>query len=217
MAFALPTPSFMIQIKPKTLNFDEFIAWYPEDGRYELIDGQVFEMQPTGRHEEIAEFIAETLLLESRRLKLPYRFPRRALVKAPSWQTGYLPDVVVADGNALKNEPLWETAATLTSGQSLRLAVEVVSTNWENDYARKLEDYEAMGIPEYWIVDYLGLGGRRFIGNSKPPTLSIYQFLEGEYRGQQFRGGDRIESAIFPELNLTAQQILAVLDNPDNR
>ncbi|EDX78475.1 hypothetical protein MC7420_7128 [Coleofasciculus chthonoplastes PCC 7420] len=66
-----------------------------------------------------------------------------------------------------------------------------------------------MGIPEYWIVDYLGLGGRRFIGNPKPPTFSIYQLVEGEYQVSQFRGDNLIESPTFPELNLTAQQIFS--------
>jgi Uma2 family endonuclease len=36
--------------------------------------------------------------------------------------------------------------------------VEVVSTNWETDDARKVEEYAILGIPEYWIVDYRGLG-----------------------------------------------------------
>lgn len=39
------------------------------------------------------------------------------------------------------------------------------------------------------------------------PTLSIYQFLDGEYQVQQFRGNDIIESLKFPELKLTAEQI----------
>ncbi len=64
-----------------------------------------------------------------------------------------------------------------------------------------------MGIPEYWIVDYLGLGGVRFIGNPKQPTLSVYQLIGGEYQVQQFRGSDIIKSSTFPELNLTAEQI----------
>ncbi|MCA1990719.1 MAG: Uma2 family endonuclease, partial [Coleofasciculus sp. S288] len=73
----------------------------------------------------------------------------------------------------------------------------------------KARDYEEMGIPEYWIVDYLGLGGRRFIGNPKQPTFSVYQLVEGEYQVTQFRGDNRIESPTFPELNLTAQQVFS--------
>ncbi|GAB4367262.1 MAG: hypothetical protein Kow00121_05380 [Elainellaceae cyanobacterium] len=74
-----------------------------------------------------------------------------------------------------------------------------------------------MQIPEYWIVDYLGLGGRCYIGIPKQPTISVYQLIDGEYQVQQFRGGDslaetlreRIISPAFPELNLTAQQVFA--------
>ena len=88
--------------------------------------------------------------------------------------------------------------------------VEVVSTNWQNDYMTKLQDYEILGIPEYWIVDYLGLGGRRYIGSPKQPTISVYQLIDGEYEVQQCRGDDRLVSAIFPELNLTVSQILPV-------
>ena len=56
-------------------------------------------------------------------------------------------------------------------------------------------------------MDYLGLGGRRYIGNPKQPTISVYKLVDGEYELAQFREDDRIESAAFPELNLTAQQV----------
>ncbi len=78
-----------------------------------------------------------------------------------------------------------------------------------DDYLTKARDFEEMGIPEYWIVDFLGLGGRRFIGNPKQPTFSVYQLVEGEYQVSQFRGDNRIESLMFPELNLTAQQVFS--------
>jgi Uma2 family endonuclease len=82
-----------------------------------------------------------------------------------------------------------------------------VSTNWQDDYAHKLVDYEILDIPEYWIIDYLGLGGRRYIGNPKQPTISIYYLVENEYQISQFRGDEIIISPTFPELNLTAHQI----------
>jgi Uma2 family endonuclease len=56
--------------------------------------------------------------------------------------------------NFLVNEPLWEREPVITLGRSIKLVVEVVSTNWETDYARKVEEYALLGIPEYWIVDY---------------------------------------------------------------
>jgi len=54
----------------------------------------------------------------------------------------------------------------------------------------KLADYEALGIQEYWVVDYAGLGGRLHIGNPKQPTFSVYSLFDGEYEVQRFRGSD---------------------------
>jgi len=94
-------------------------------------------------------------------------------------------------------------------GSSVRLIVEVVSTNWRDDYGYKLVDYEALGISEYWIADYLGLGGRRYIGNPKQPTFSVYHLVDGEYQISQFRGRDRVVSPTFGQLNLSVQQIFS--------
>jgi Uma2 family endonuclease len=80
-------------------------------------------------------------------------------------------------------------------------------TNWRDDYYLKLADYEEMGIPEYWIVDYAALAARKFIGNPKQPTISVYQLIDGEYQVSQFLGSDRIISPSFPELILTAEEI----------
>ncbi len=63
------------------------------------------------------------------------------------------------------------------------------------------------GIPEYWLVDYLGLAATRYIGVGKPPTTTVCQLIEGEYQLMQFRGDDQIQARAFPELNLTAEQV----------
>ncbi len=197
----------MTQTISKLITFDEFLEWKPENGHYELHRGSIVEKQTTGKHEEVVEFLQTELTLETRRLQLPYRFPRNALVKSPSEETGYLPDILVVKRDALALEPLWQKSSTITQGSSIPLIVEFVSTNWRDDYAHKMIDYEALGIPEYWIVDYLGLGGSRYIGSPKQPTLSVYQLVDGEYKIQLFRGDERINSAVFPELHLTANTI----------
>jgi Uma2 family endonuclease len=51
-------------------------------------------------------------------------------------------------------------------------------------------------MQEYWIIDYLGSGGRRFIGNPKQPTFSVYQLIDGEYQVKLFREGEGIESQL---------------------
>ena len=198
----------MIQALPKIVSFEEFIDWKPSNGFYELHNGVIVEMaQPLGEHEDIVGFLVEELVTEYTRLNLPYRIPKTALVKPPESETAYSPDVLLLNRHNLAKEPRWKTQSTVSDAQSIPLVVEVVSSNWRDDYLNKAGDYEKMGIPEYWIVDYLGLGGRRFIGNPKQPTVSIYQLVEGEYQVSQFRKSDRIVSPTFPQLNLTAQEI----------
>jgi Uma2 family endonuclease len=134
----------MIQALPKLLTFDEFIDWLPENRRYELHAGAIVEMQPTGPHEDVTGFLSEELTLEYTRLHLPYRIPQKALVKPNDKETGYNPDLLLIDRRHLSSEPLWEKKSTLIYGTSIPLIVEVVSTNWRDDYGYKLVDYEAM-------------------------------------------------------------------------
>ena len=193
----------------KLFTFEEFVEWYPNDGkRYELYDGVIVEMPPpTGDHEDVLGFLTEEIAVEFKRSKLPYRIPKTGLVKPPSAKSAFIPDVMVVNRDNLKNEPLWQKQSTLIYPESVPLVVEVVSTNWQDDYYKKFADYENMHIPEYWITDYKALGGRKFIGNPKQPTISIYQLVEGEYQVSQFRKSDRIVSPTFSELTLTAQEI----------
>ncbi|MFN7639322.1 MAG: Uma2 family endonuclease, partial [Pseudanabaena sp.] len=70
---------------------------------------------------------------------------------------------------------------------------------------------ERMGIPEYWIVDYLATGSREFLGNPKIPTVFVNLLDEnGKYQTNKFTGDDKIISRTFPELDLTAAQILNI-------
>lgn len=201
----------MVQAVPQLMTLQEFLNWYPDGyGRYELWNGVVIEMQPTGIHEQVGGFLAGELFLEIKRLQLPYVIPRQAIVKpVDTDKSGYNSDVIVLDQSALNEEPLWKKRSTITQGKSVCLVIEVVSTNWRDDYGHKFIDYEALQIPEYWIVDYLGLGGKRYVGTPKQPTFSVYQLIEGEYQVKQFRGHERIVSPTFSELSLTAAQVFA--------
>ncbi|MEA5536066.1 Uma2 family endonuclease [Crocosphaera sp. XPORK-15E] len=189
------------------MTFAEFLDWNPENGRYELIEGVAVEMQPTGKHEQVIAFLSGEIFLQIRGLKLPYFISSSTLVKLPNQDNAYRPDILVLDRNFLSTEPLWEKSSTITKGSSVRLVVEVVSTNWRDDYVYKMTDYETLGITEYWIIDYLGLGGKRYIGFPKEPTITICQLIDGEYQLQLFKGSDSLISPLFPELNLTPKQI----------
>ena len=196
----------------KLMTLEEFWESYPDGyGRFELHNGEIVKVQPTGTHEKVAGFLALELGVEIKRLDLPFFIPRQGLIKAiDSDKSAYIPDVMVLDDNAMENEPLWNKRSTITQGASIKLAIEVVSTNWQDDYLMKLGEYEKLGINEYWIVDYLGLGGRRYIGEPKQPTISVCNLIEGEYAVNLFRGQDVVASPTFPELNLTAEKIFQV-------
>lgn len=203
----------MVAVQTQPLEFEAFLAQYPDDGRrYELIEGEVIAVLPTGPHEEIAGFLLAEFNVAIRRGGLPYTIPRACLLKPHAPRSGYQPDVAVCDRRQLRQEPLWKTASVIESGATVPLVVEVVSTNWRDDYGHKLIEYEAMGIQEYWLVDYRALGGVRYIGTPKQATITIASLLEGEYQLRQFRRGDRLVSGVFPELRLTVDEVLGVIE-----
>ncbi|BCL34347.1 Uma2 family endonuclease [Nostoc sp. MS1] len=204
----------MTQALTKQITFDKFIEWLPENSqvRYELHDGVIVEMpKPRGKHSNVTGFLIEELVLGIIQVgkRGIWTIPRESIVK-PKSESGYEPDIIVLDQEALSNEPRWEAESIIENSASVKLIVEVVSSNWRDDYYKKRADYEEMGIPEYWIVDYAALGGRAFIGNPKQPTISVNQLIEGEYQVNQFRQGESIQSPTFPDLNLTADRIFQV-------
>jgi Uma2 family endonuclease len=84
----------------QALTFEQFLEQYPEDGRYELIDGELVRMLATRRHENVAELIQETFKEKVKRLKLNFRISSR-IVLATISESGIIqgrhPDVSVVD------------------------------------------------------------------------------------------------------------------------
>lgn len=200
----------MVQALSRLMTFQEFLAWKPETERYELHNGVIVEMQPTGPHERVVGLLNRKLNVLLDQENLSYFIPNTAMIQPLGFESGYRPDLMLIDPAELSKEPLWTKESVITSGSALKLVVEVVSTNWPDDYARKFEDYEAMGIVEYWIVDYLGLGGRRYIGTPKQPTVTVCSWHDGIYETQLFRSGDSIVSSGLPELKLAVDQLIEV-------
>jgi Uma2 family endonuclease len=201
------------QLATHTTTFDEFISELPErsEYRYELHGGEIIEMPKSkGKYSDIAGFMIAELNFIIHRSALPYSIPRESIIKSIDSRSGYEPDAIVLNRAELSNEPRWEQESILILGSSIPLVVEVVSSNWQDDYLTKYAAYQDLGIAEYWMVDYLGVGGRRFIGNPKQPTISICRLVDGEYDVQMFRGLEKLQSSIFPELELTLSQILSL-------
>jgi Uma2 family endonuclease len=181
----------------------EFLSY--EDGtdnRYELVDGDLKLMSMgTGLHGDIIEFLNDEFRAEIARLQRPWTSKQSAVsVQSPRgrrWDTCRIPDVTVLgldQWDALRRR---EALITLDQPAPF-LVVEVVSDSTKSeDYRAKYAEYGVLEIPEYWIVDPLA------------QRLTIAVFEDGGYTNREFRLGDSIGSSLFPELILTADQILA--------
>ncbi|QEI40869.1 hypothetical protein BMF77_01450 [Dolichospermum sp. UHCC 0315A] len=193
----------------KPLTFEQFLIEYGDNTRYELIDGELRDMEPTGPHEEVAGNIAGRIYTEIIHNNLNWLIPKNCLIKPFAGSaTALRPDVIVLDKAKLNQEPLWQKEPIICNGNTIKLVAEVVSTNWQDDYARKIEEYAFLEISEYWIVDFRALGGIQFIGNPKQPTLTICQLINGVYQQEKYRLGDRIISPLFPDLKLKLDDIM---------
>lgn len=121
-------------IQQKPLSFDEFLARYGGDNRYELIDGEIFDLEPTGLHEEISAFITAKICVQIDAIGLPWLVLQRGLLRPSNMEmTAFRPDIAVVDREELIKEPLWSEQSILTLGSSIKFVAEVVSSNWQND------------------------------------------------------------------------------------
>ncbi|BAY76053.1 hypothetical protein NIES25_25020 [Nostoc linckia NIES-25] len=199
----------MTHISSKTLTFEDFLSQYQNNPRYELADGELIDMEPTGPHETVSGKLATQIGIYLVAEQLPWFIPRTCLIYPfADTATARRPDIVVLDETVLDRESLWEREPVITLGRSIKLVVEVVSSNWETDYARKVEEYALLGIPEYWIVDYRGLGGVAFIGKPKQPTFSVCQLVEDTYIQQQYRLNELITSPLFSGFHIRLNDVL---------
>jgi Uma2 family endonuclease len=172
------------------------------------VDGELVRILATRQHEDIADLIADAMKTENQLRHLNYKISDRIVLvtqTANGKEQGRNPDVSVIDREQWRADRMAYTALR----EPIQLVVEVVSTNWEDDYIDKLDEYQRLGISEYWIVDYLAIGSRTFLGNPKTPTVFVYLLDENQvYQSTAFKGNDRIRSRTFPELPLTMNQIL---------
>jgi len=199
----------------KTLTFEEFLTWDDGSGRdFELLDGVPMPLsEPNANHEDLIERLCTYLEAHCLEMALTYvsRQSKQVRLKTEpdEKEKSRKADIVIFT----KEE--WQRMKGNSSSAAAYIpppgVIEVVSTNWKDDYLTKLAEYEDLGVLEYIIVDYAAFGGIRFIGSPKQPTITIYQLENGEYLpGNIFRGQDRIESRLFPNLTLTAEQIFAM-------
>jgi Uma2 family endonuclease len=171
------------------------------DARYELVDGELMLMSlGTGEHGDISEFLNAEFKAEIKRVGLDWvSKDMKIVIQSPrgtSWETARVPDVVVLpleQWNSLRKR---ESFIPLNEPPPL-LVVEVVSPSTVTvDYRAKHSEYAVLDIPEYWIVDPIDL------------KVTVCILKDGAYSDIVFVGDLAIVSPTFPELGLTAIEVL---------
>ena len=204
----------MVAIAQKTLSFEEFLNWDDDSGRsFELVNGLAMPLsEPTAKHEDVVDGLCRLLVDHCQSLNLPY-IPRQSKQVRLNAIPGESESSRKADIVVFAKEEwarMRQSSASAAAYIPPPLAIEVVSTNWRDDYRIKLNEYETLGILEYWIVDYAGLGGVQYIGSPKQSSVTINRLIDGEYQALRYQGEAIIVSPTFPQLVLTIAQIVAM-------
>jgi Uma2 family endonuclease len=184
------------------LTFEEYLTYNDgTDTCYELVNGELIPMSVgTGQHGEIADFLNSSFRAEIQRLARSWVSKQMVIgVRAPRsgrWDTSRIPDVVVLPLEQWRSLQTREAVIELDEPPPL-LVVEVVSESTKTtDYRAKRAEYNVLNIPEYWIVDPLDA------------NVGVLTLIDSWYEVANFQGSDRIQSLTFPELTLTAEQVL---------
>jgi Uma2 family endonuclease len=191
------------------LSLSDFLATYGEDDRYELLNGSLIDLEPTDQHEATLAFLDQQLDREIDRQPLSLLRTYGCLITPPTPHTALRPDLMILDRAELDSEPLiWSNDPIVSRGTTIKLIAEVVSACWQNDYVIKVEEYAKFGVVEYWIIDPIGLGSESMIGVANQPMIVICSLVDDRYQQQVLKGDDGIRSVLFPELELTVDQVL---------
>lgn len=162
------------------ISYDEFLEWADEDTRAEWVDWEVVLMSPAStRHQDIADFLTATLRLFAE------HYDAGRVLSAPfqmKLENGREPDVLF-----VASDHLDRLQDTYLDGPA-DLVVEVVSPeSGPRDRGDTFYEYEAGGVPEYWLIDPVR------------QQVELYR-LDGDqqYRLVQPTDVDRYESAVVP-------------------
>lgn len=196
----------MKQTVTRSLTFDEFIE--VEDGNelneYELWDGRLILIpEPDDLHEEILEFLSFMFELQYRRYKLNYSVRKRNALMIDNTR-GRRPDIAIIERPKTRKEDRQPGIRTKPL-----MIVEIASKNWSDDLIDKQEEYEALGVQEYWIVDYRGQIPAKYCQRGKGKKVILLTLENGVYQKSEYLEGEVIPCSTFPELELTVNQVLA--------
>jgi Uma2 family endonuclease len=194
----------MVAIVNKLLTFESFLAWDDGSDRvFELVKGVAVPLsEPNARHEDVVDGLCRLIADYCQDQNLDYIARQNKQVRLKSLpgspESSRKADIVLFDKTEWAK--MRRSSASAAAYVAPPLVIEVVSTNWGDDYRIKLNEYEILGILEYWIVDYA----------PKQPTVTVNRLIDGEYQARQFQGDEAIVSPTFPQIQITIGNILAM-------
>jgi len=133
--------------RPRRMTYEEFLAWADEDARAEWVDGEVVMSSPASdRHQDILRFLTVVLSAYSEAHNLGIIRPAPFQMRLA--HSGREPDLLF-----LAREHLERRRPTYLDGPA-DVVVEILSPeSATRDRGEKFYEYEAAGIPEYWLID----------------------------------------------------------------
>lgn len=188
----------------KHYTYADYLTW-PDDARYELIDGEAFLMSPAPlvEHQEVAGELFRQLAnqLDGQPCR-PYiapvdvRLPRKDEADA-AIDTVVQPDVLVVcdphkiDRRGVRGAPDW--------------VLEVLSPSTAaHDQIAKRRTYERAGVREYWLVH----PGDR--------TLTVYVLENGQYgRPEIYELKDATPIGVLPGVSIAWDALVERLPKPE--
>ena len=190
--------------KEKHYSYADYLTW-PDDARYELIDGEAFLMAPAPliEHQEVAGDVYHQLRnqLDGKPCR-PYiapvdvRLPRADEADA-AIDTVVQPDVLVVcdpakiDRRGVRGAPDW--------------LLEVLSPSTAaHDHIAKRRTYERAGVREYWLV------------HPSDRTLTVYVLDNGQYgRPDIYELKDETPIGMLPGVSIAWDALIERLPKPE--
>lgn len=167
--------------QPRQMTYEEFLAWADEDTLAEWVNGEVIMTSPAStRHQLIADFLTNTTGIFAQRrgsgvvLSAPFQM---------KLEHGREPDLIF-----VRQEHLARLKPAFLDGPA-DVVVEITSPeSIERDRGAKFVEYEAGGVPEYWLIDPLRQWAEFYqLGQEGRYTISCAG-QSGVYRSTQLPG-----------------------------
>jgi Uma2 family endonuclease len=181
VVFPKETQGVSVGSRPdRKLTYDDYVT-FPEDARYELIDGEAYVVPaPNAKHQLI---LVELVWQVTNHLK---EHGGGKVLAAPF-------DVVLDPGDVLQPDLVFiadEDMDVLTEANAWGTpswVVEILSSDPLRDRNLKFKRYERFGVPEYWIIDPVA------------ERVEVYRLKDGRFAGPSVHAAPERLSPLKPD------------------